>query len=332
MPGRRIDPGSPPLLDIHTYGRPALSRTQDFTPAQIEYIRPTVHRAPEVMVKVLSRGGQNLKAVARHLNYLSRDGEVEIETDDGRHLKGEGTEEALIEDWDLDLDQVRPSVDLKPRASPRPAPKLVHKLMFSMPAGTPAQKVLAAVQTFAREELGAKHRYAMVLHTDERHPHVHLVVKAMSEEGERLNIRKATLREWRAQFARRLRDQGVAANATYRAARGAMQAPKLDGIHRAAMRAASTHYCGRVDEAARELALGTSVAEPGKHRLLATRRVVIHGWKAVSDQLATQGQLELAQAVRAFVAQLPQPRTEKELIKAALLEMGRARDPQDRYR
>jgi len=49
-----------------------------------------------------------------------------------------------------------------------------------MPAGTPPNKVLAAVKNFAREEFGLKHRYAMVLHTDEPHPHVHMVVKAMS--------------------------------------------------------------------------------------------------------------------------------------------------------
>jgi relaxase-like protein len=49
-----------------------------------------------------------------------------------------------------------------------------------MPAGTLPNKVLVAVRTFAREEFALKHRYAMVLHTDEPHPHVHLMVKAMT--------------------------------------------------------------------------------------------------------------------------------------------------------
>ena len=70
------------------------------------------------------------------------------------------------------------------------------------------QGLLGAARTFARETFGAKHRYAMVLHTDEPHPHVHMVVKAVSEEGMRLNIRKATLREWRREFARHLRAPG----------------------------------------------------------------------------------------------------------------------------
>lgn len=82
-----------------------------------------------------------------------------------------------------------------------------------MPAGTPPDKVLGAVRDFAREEFGTTHRYAMVLHTDEPHPHVHVVVKAVNEDGQRLNIRKETLRRWRREFARQLRAWGVAANA-----------------------------------------------------------------------------------------------------------------------
>ncbi len=46
------------------------------------------------------------------------------------------------------------------------------------------------------------------------------MVKAVSEQGVRLNIRKATLREWRRDFARHLGDPGIAANATERAVRG----------------------------------------------------------------------------------------------------------------
>jgi len=87
-----------------------------------------------------------------------------------------------------------------------------------MPAGTPADKVIAATQAFCREQWALKHRYAMALHTDEPHPHVHVIVTAVSEQAERPDIRKATLREWREEFASHLRRVGVAANATRRAA------------------------------------------------------------------------------------------------------------------
>ena len=204
MPRRLIDLGAKPLLDVASYARRGPGRRDHLSQDEIELISRTVRRTPEVMVKVLSRGGQDLKAVGRHLAYLNREGEVEIETDDGQYLSGKGVEKELLEDWDLDLEQYRRKADLESRPSRAP-PKLVHKLMFSMPAGTPPDKVLAAVKNFAREEFGLKHRYAMVLHTDEPHPHVHVLVKAMGEEGVRLNIRKATLREWRREFARHLR-------------------------------------------------------------------------------------------------------------------------------
>jgi hypothetical protein len=108
-----------------------------------------------------------------------------------------------------------------------------------MPAGTPPEGLLRGAQAFARETFGAKHRYAMVLHTDEPHPHVHMVIKAVSEEGVRLNIRKATLREWRREFARHLRAQGISANATDKAVRGTTRANLSDGMYRALQRGTS---------------------------------------------------------------------------------------------
>jgi hypothetical protein len=190
------------------------------------------------MVKVLTKGGHDHKAVGRHLSYLNRDGEVEIETDDGRRLMGQGVEQELLEDWDLDVEEARRTRVL----SSRPGlvrPKLVHKIVLSMPAGTSPEGLLRSAKAFARETFGAKHRYAMVLHTDEPHPHVHMVVKAVSEEGVRLNIRKATLREWRREFARHLRAQGISANATEKAVRGATRAKVSDGMYRAMQRGAS---------------------------------------------------------------------------------------------
>jgi hypothetical protein len=52
----------------------------------------------------------------------------------------------------------------------RKPPKLVHNIIFSMPPGTPSDKVLEAVRKFALNEWQLKHRYAMALHTDDDHP------------------------------------------------------------------------------------------------------------------------------------------------------------------
>jgi hypothetical protein len=289
---------------------------------EIELITRTVRRTPEVMVKVLSRGGQDLKAVGRHLAYLNRGGELEIETDDGQRLSGDGVEQEMLEGWDLDLEEHRPKADLESRSS-RPPPKLVHKLLFSMPAGTPPDKVLAAVKNLAREEFGLKHRYAMVLHTDEPHPHVHMVVKAMSEQGVRLNVRKDTLRNWRRQFARQLREQGVAANATEREVRGQSQSPKLDGVFRAEQRGDSHLTRERAEEVSRQLRKGELPVEAGRARLRATRKDVERGWGAVSDILMAEGRADLAAQTRRFAAQMPAAITEREAIAKRLLRHAR---------
>src|SRR5207237_6459883 len=149
-------------------------------------------------------------------------------------------------------------------AAGRKPPKLVHNLVFSMPKGMPPEKLLQAVRTFAREKFALQHRYAMALHTDQGHPHVHVVVKAVSEQDERLNIRKATLREWRRDFARYLRDLGVEANATERAVRGEVRPQKATGIHRAMMRGASTLWRERAHSVARALASGGLRPEPDR--------------------------------------------------------------------
>ena len=208
----------------------------------------------------------------------------------------------------------------------RPA-KILHNVVLSMPGGTSAEKLMAASRAFAREQFALKHRYAMVLHTDRDHPHVHLVIKAMSEDGERLNIRKATLREWRREFARQLRAQGVAANATERAVRGEIRKSLRDGVYRAARRSESRHVQQHVERILTQLRNGGLEAESGKAKLVATRDAVVRGWHAVADSLAMSGQGPLAEKIWKLIGSMPPPATDHERIANMLLrERGRPRE------
>jgi type IV secretion system T-DNA border endonuclease VirD2 len=197
--------------------------------------------------------------------------------------------------------------------------------MFSMPPGTPPEKVLGAVRNFAREEFWGQHRYAFVLHTDEAHPHVHLVLKAVNEQGVRLNIKKATLRHWRSKFARNLRQLGVEANATERAVRGETRKAKKDGIYRASLRGDSTYIIAQAETVAAELHRGTNRVDPGKRTLEETRRQVESGWRTLAHNLAKDGHQHLARGVLRFVDQMPTARVDRELITVELLR--RAREP-----
>jgi hypothetical protein len=319
MPNRTPEGG---LFDPLSFGRRGPDRRDRLSPAQIRQLARTVARTPEVMVKVLPSGAKSVAAVRRHLAYVGRNGEVELQTDDGQRLQDREAAGNLIQDWDLDLAECQSGLG---RLQDQRAPKLVHKLVFSMPAGTPADKVLLATQGFCREQLALKHRYAMALHIDEPHPHVHVLVKAISEQGERLNIRKATLRGWREEFASHLRRVGVAANATPRFVRGETRPRKSDGIYRAARRGASSHLRDRVEAAAIALREADLAGDPAKLRVRESRRDIECGWFAASDALKSHGHTALADQARQFVRNLPPARTEREWLMAGLREQARSR-------
>jgi type IV secretory pathway VirD2 relaxase len=281
------------------------------------------------MVKVLTRGAVTPSQVRQHAEYIGRDGELALETDDGQRLTGQDAATRLVEDWDLDLPAAG-SAEQVARGDGRKV-RLVHKLIFSMPPGTDPQKVLGAVRDFAREEFGLTHRYAMALHTDEPHPHVHVLVKAVSEQGERLNIRKQTLRRWRAAFAEQLQARGVAANATERAVRGQSKKALKDGIYRAAERGRSTHLRERVRTAADTIAAGTRTpTDAGARRLHDTSEQIWAGYHAIADQLHAQGDRNLSAHVRSFADRIKYPPTHQEVdrerVRQLLRQRERARD------
>jgi type IV secretory pathway VirD2 relaxase len=276
-------------------------------------------------VKVLTRGAVTPTQVRAHAEYIGRDGELDLETDDGQRLTGDDAGSRLVEDWDLDL-PVAGSAERVARGGGREA-RLVHKLIFSMPPGTPPEKVLGAVRDFARKEFGLAHRYAMALHTDEPHPHVHLLVKAVSEQGERLNIRKETLRRWRAGFAEQLRARGVAANATERAVRGQSRKALKDGTHRAAERGRSTHVHERLRAAAELVASGTGTpVNAGERRLRDTNERIWAGYRAIADQLLDGGDRNLSDQVRRFADRIRYPSTEQEHDRERTRELLRQRE------
>lgn len=314
-----------PLLDIASLARGGPRERARLTPAQVDHVRRTVSRVPEVMVKVLARNSSDFKSAKKHLDYIGRYGELELEGNDGERWQGRIGQE-ILENWSLDLAELRPQSRVT-GGSKGGVPKLVHKLLFSMPPGTPPDKVLRAVRSFAREEFGLKHRYVFVLHTDEPHPHVHMLLKATGEKGDRLNIKRPTLRHWRSEFARHLRLIGVEANATERAVRGQGQSSKKDGIYRAGLRGKSTYLWAKAETVASELLRGMSPRESGKRTLVETRKKVTLGWVQLSRRLTEEGRHDLAADVHRFVAGMLTPRTDLEQIAEKMsryLQMGRS--------
>ena len=302
-------------FDIVSYGRRGPGRPTHFTREQIEQIARTVRRVPEVMVKV-SGGAKTTRGAEAHFQYISRQGELEVETDDGERLVGKDVAAKLVEDWDLDIDAGLNRWRAMERGGRRQT-KLVHNIILSMPSGTSPRRLLAASRDFARDEFALQHRYAMVLHTDQAHPHVHLVVSAYNREGTRLNIRKADLRRWREQFARHLRQHGIEANATPAQVRGRLSDFQKDGIFRAVQRGESRVEWERERQAGKATEFGRPERSRSLGRIFETAEAVRHDWLKTSSALEEQGFRGLAAEVERFRQSLRIPMTREERAQAA---------------
>ena len=192
---------------------------------------------------------------------------------------------------------------------------------------TRPDKVLAAAKTFAREKFGLKYRYAMALHAHQRHPHVHLVVKAESLDAPRLHIDKAMLREWRQDFARMMRDQGISANATPRSVRGHSKGAERDCRYRTRRRGSSFALRETVEGIARELATSGTIRDPAHTKLIEARKAIVAGWLSVAALLDHQGDAALAGEVRQYVGNLPPVLTDRERIAVELARHARTQRP-----
>lgn len=168
--------------------------------------------APEVMVKItgFGKGADHVKA---HLDYVSRNGKVELENDRGEVFEGKEAVKALFNEWREDFG------DSKRHKNQRDTMHVV----LSMPESTESEAVRAAVRQFAKTTFGKNHEYVFALHTDAPHPHCHLTVKCRGFDGRMLHVAKGDPQVWREDFALALRDQGEDAEATPRRSRGVVK-------------------------------------------------------------------------------------------------------------
>lgn len=162
---------------------PDLTAPGRLTPAMRAKLERIVRRAPEVMVKITGRT-KSVAHVKSHLAYITRNGELDGETEQGVTLAGRPGLKDLQQRWEDDagLD------DKRRRGGP-----LSINIILSMPAGTDAVAVKESARAFAIETFGDNHDYVFVQHLDDKHPHVHLTVRSLGHDGKRLNPRKADL-------------------------------------------------------------------------------------------------------------------------------------------
>jgi hypothetical protein len=296
-----------------------------------------VDRVPEVMVKVTGRT-RDPSHLHAHLDYISRNGALDVEDRDGARLEGRAAVKELADDWsDAAL------ADRRRRAN---TPFSVS-IVLSMPAETEPVALRDAVRDFARQVFTDRFDYAFVLHTDVGHPHVHLTVRALGDHGERLNPKKADLEAWRQVFAQTLRDRGVEAEATPRRARGitrkAERAPlrKLRERHEAGRGEVAQVRRSAYRDAVRAAFGGETTRPPWETRMV-DRQAQVRGLYIAQAKLLSQSgdpiDRALGARVEAFVRSMPPPDSQRLVLARELraantaLNRDRPEDGKDRIR
>ncbi|RWB97250.1 MAG: hypothetical protein EOQ56_22935 [Mesorhizobium sp.] len=144
------------------------------------------------------RGGQYFlqKFIRANAGVIKSDGD-ELPT--GQRL--DKAAQALYASWKADFKTVEP--------------RNVYHVVFSAKAGTDAGALLRAAENVLAEKI-PDHKWAIAHHPETGHVHVHAMILARSESGRQLHFSKADLYDWRAAFAEKAREEGIAMVATSR--------------------------------------------------------------------------------------------------------------------
>lgn len=271
----------------------------------------TVRKVPEVMVKITS-ACKGMTQIGRHIDYISRKGEIDMEDQDGLILRGKDRLKDLKAEWRSGGPE-----EISPTSQRRDTLNIV----FSMPAHTDEVSMKRAVRAFAVAEFKG-HQYVFAYHTQATdpdpdppaHPHVHLSVKTQGWSGRRLNPRKADLQRWREDFAAQLRAHGIEANATSRLARLNLDRGKKRSVVALLDKDQVLHSVGQTEP--------SSAAESRGLELQEKRRAYYGLIGQVLGQSEIQGDRQLATEMSQHFALGPEPRNSSR---------GQNQDPIERW-
>lgn len=276
-------------------------------------IKAAARKAPEVMIKIpkrLSKQSKGIQGVINHLDYVSRNGKLGLETQDGERILGKQAIRDLTSDWK--------KLGIPDNSKYREALNMV----LSMPSGTPPQAVLNAARAFAAEQFEG-HQYVFALHhesdnpSEPAHPHVHLCVLMRNELGQRINPRKNDLFEWRVRFAEKLREEGVDCAATRRQHRGKTQKSENSKLRAMRQRNAVSYV---VKQQAQDLIKALAENKRPKHpflqEALRTRGILVEQYGLIAKELYKAGYKTDAKIISNFAKEISQNGFETQAQKA----------------
>lgn len=299
-------PEPEPLLDLGR-ARKVRGRGFEFRLPLAERVR-AARGIPQAVVKVTSYASGKAH-VAGHLRYISRNGQLPLETDRGEELTTEGRQ-MLLEDWAADFDG-------------RPRSRDAAAIVFSMPPGSRVEALKGAVRTTLARSF-PDNDWVFAIHEDRDHPHAHTLVKMRGREsGKKLRINKPELYRLRETFAQAAREQGVKLAASPRAARGIGRKGLRQGMHHLRKKGVTPRLEeAAVREAATDIRKGTLQRKPWEKAMEQRHLLEKEAYRKAGRMLrkaaakrtgAEQEKLkEAARDVERFADTLPEPKSRRQ--------------------
>ena len=253
------------------------------------------NKKPEVMIKIARRksnASTGIKGVANHIDYISRNGKVDLEDNHGLIINGKEVK-SIAKDW-------AKAGMIHDRSTKREALNVI----LSMPPGIDPEKVRAAGRQFAKEVFDG-HEYVFALHTDTDHPHVHIAVTMQNELGQRINPRKNDLSDWRMIFAEKMREQGVECAATKRVHRAQFFKPEKSEIRNIKNRNAHSYIDQqKINDLKEAIKKNKRPIHPFLKEQLSSRNFVVSEYKTLSRLLYQEGLKTEAKAISKLATEM----------------------------
>lgn len=184
------------------------SGNKNFKKSSYSYRNNSVNRpvknSSEVMVKITS-SGKNLKGIKAHMDYISRNGDLPLEDEQGLIYHGRDEVREL-------RDYLRDNgVKIKKKGESKREYRQTMNIVFSMRdhKEVSEEKIKKAVKATLKK-LYPDNMYVMAYHGDTDNPHCHVILKIADNNNNRININLYDLQEIRTQFAKYLNALNVA--------------------------------------------------------------------------------------------------------------------------
>ena len=162
-------------------------------------------RLPQAVFKISSYSHSS-GAVWERVNYVGRDGELEVEAPNGEML-GQVAVEQLVEEWSEE-------------GTKENRTRIAMSAIVTFTAEVDKEAATEAARQFFGEAFGKNHDYVFAAHDDTKNFHVHVVVRTAGQDGQQLRIGRDDIQPLRELLAEQAHEQGIELDASPRWARG----------------------------------------------------------------------------------------------------------------